>query len=227
MTVRQHLPWSGRILLAAALLLLMCGISWLAYELGRGVHPFSQGLSREEASQLERRIATLSTERDRAASVLSTTESQLTIERSARKQLESQLKTLEMENAQLQEDLSFFESLLPSGPASREVSIRRLKLETSAPNQLRYRLLIMRHAKAEHDFDGNLQLSVELAGKLAQTSLLFPSKNDAQTDQFRLRFRHYQRVEGILKLPEGSQVKSVEARVYQNGKLRAQQSANM
>jgi len=56
--------------------------------------------------------------------------------------------------------------------------------------------------------------------------LTFPGKDD-KPEPFRLEFRRYQRIEGILTLPEGAQVKNVQARVLENGKLRAQQSANM
>jgi hypothetical protein len=227
MTIRHQASWPARIVLLVALLALAAGLAWLAYEIGRGMNPFRQGISAEQAQLMEQRIAALGSERERVAVALSAAESQLAIERAARQQLSSQLKSLEIENGQLQEDLSFFENLLPAGPVSQDISIRRLKLDLAAPNQLRYRLLVMRHGKAEREFSGTLQLFVELAGDASHATLTFPAKNDVTLDQFRLDFRHYQRIEGILRLPEGSQVKSVQARVFENGKLRAQQSANL
>lgn len=227
LAIRRQLPRSARVMLIVAPILVVCAVAWLAYGLGRGMAPFERGPSLEQAQQLQRRIAILGAERDRMAGGLSGSESQLAIERAAKQQLASQLKALEIENAQLQEDLSFFETLLPAGPVSQDILIRRMKFDVIAPDQLRYRILIMRHGKAEQDFHGNLQLSAELAGSGTRGSLIFPAKNDANADQFKLGFRHYERIEGILKLPQGSQVKSVRASVYENGKLRSQQSANL
>jgi hypothetical protein len=106
------------------------------------------------------------------------------------------------------------------------LSIRRLKVELLPPNQLRYRLLIMRRGNAAQDFKGSLSLSlaVNQAGKPAVLS--FPGKED-KVEPFQLEFRRYQRIEGILTLPEGVQLRSVQARVLENGKVRVQQSATM
>jgi HSP20 family molecular chaperone IbpA len=56
--------------------------------------------------------------------------------------------------------------------------------------------------------------------------LNFPGK-DEKSEPFQLEFQRYQRIEGILPLPEGVQVKNVQARVLENGMLRAQQAANL
>lgn len=226
LTIRRQRSRAVRLALLAVLFLSVGGLAWLAYALGRDGSG-SRNPSSELALAMQRRIGALSAERDRMASGLNAADSQLAIERATKEKLASQLKALEIENAQLQEDLSFFENLLPAGPASQDVSIRRLTLDLPGPNQLRYRMLIMRHGKAEQDFNGNLQLLVALAGNGAPATLVFPEKDNARAEQFRLGFRHYQRIEGILELPAGSRVKSVQARVYENGKLRSQQSANL
>jgi hypothetical protein len=227
MSIRKRISWRQRTLAIVLLIVVIGGITLAAYALGRGMNPFGSGISGEQAYLLDKRIVAAGAERDRIAGALSASESQLAIERATHKQLSAQLKSLENENARLQEDLSFFESLLPAGPASQDISIRRLKFEAVVPNQLRYRLLVMRRGKAEPDFKGSLQFSIQLMRGGAQATLLLPDKTDASTEQFGLEFRHYQRIEGILTLPEGAQVRTVQVRVLENGKLRAQQSANM
>ena len=69
-----------------------------------------------------------------------------------------------------------------------------------------------------------MSLAVIQAGKASV--LNFPGKED-KTEPFQLEFQRYQRIEGILPLPEGVQIRNVQARVLENGKVRAQQSANM
>lgn len=210
----------------AVLFLIVGGLASWTYGLGRGTNVLGTGISAEQAHLLETETAAARAERDQAASALSATENQLAMERAAHQQLAAQVQSLTAENARLEEDLAFFDSLLPAGPVSEGMSIRRLKMELVPPNQLRYRLLVMRRGNSTQDFKGSLALSLAVmqAGKPAV--LTFPGKED-KAEPFQLEFRRYQRIEGILTLPDGVQVKNVQARVLENGKLRAQQSANM
>ena len=115
---------------------------------------------------------------------------------------------------------------MPSGPASEGVSIRRLKIELLPPNQVRYRLLVMRRGNNAENFKGSLSLSLAVTQSGRPAVLAFPGKDD-KVEPFTLEFRRYQRIEGILTLPEGVQVKNAQARVLENGKVRTQQSATM
>jgi hypothetical protein len=85
----------------------------------------------------------------------------------------------------------------------------------------------MQGGKGVHDFIGNLQLVVTVvqAGKSAM--IVFPGPTSTEPDKFKLAFKHYQRVEGILTLPEGVVMKAVQARILDKGQIRAQQSANL
>lgn len=182
---------------------------------------------KEQIAQYKEQIEKLTTERDQFSTTANSADSQLNIERSAQNQLATQVKTLEAENIRLKEDLAFFESLLPNATGPQGVSIRRLKIDQVAPNQIRYRLLIMQGGKGDHDFIGNLQLAVTTLQNGKSAMMTFPDKNPAEQDKFKLGFKHYQRVEGVLTLPEGAATKLVQARVLEKGQIRAQQSANL
>lgn len=210
----------------AVLFLIVGGLALWTYGLGRGTNVLGEGISAEQAHLLEKQAARVRAERDQAASALSTVENQVAMERSAHQQLAAQVQSLTAENARLEEDLAFFDSLLPAGPVSEGISIRRLKMELVPPNQLRYRLLIMRRGNNAQDFKGSLALSLAVMQAGKPVVLAFPSREE-KSEPFKLEFRRYQRIEGILTLPDGVQVKNVQARVLENGKLRAQQSANM
>ncbi len=49
----------------------------------------------------------------------------------------------------------------------------------------------------------------------------------AEADKYKLEFKYYQRMEGVLTVPEGAVIKAVQARVLEKGKVRVQQSINM
>lgn len=227
MSIKSHLPWPMRIVIAALVVGIGGAMAMWIYDLGRSFTGFDPRASREELATVREQVDKIKAERDEFSTTVNSAESQLNIERSAQKQLAAQVKTLEVENVKLKEDLAFFESLLPADTGAKGVSIRRLKADPIAPNQLRYRLLVMQGGKGEHDFVGTLQLAVTVLQGGKSAMIIFPEPNSRDTDKFKLGFKHYQRVEGVLTLPEGAAIKMVQARILDKGQIRAQQSANL
>lgn len=227
MTIKSRMPWPLRMLFVAIVLGMGGAVAMWTYDLGRSFTGFIPGASREQLTTFKEQLDKIKAERDQFSTTVNAAESQLNIERSAQKQLASQVRTLETENIRLKEDLAFFESLLPADTGAQGVSIRRLKVEIVAPNQLRYRLLVMQGGKGDHDFVGNLQLAVMVLQGGKSTMMVFPETVSGQADKFKLSFKHYQRIEGVLTLPDGVVMKSVQARILDKGQIRAQQSANL
>jgi len=216
-----------RIVIAALVLGLGGALAMWIYVLGRSFTGFDPGASREQLATIKEQVDKIKAERDQFSTTVNSSESQLNIERSAQKQLATQIKTLEVENIKLKEDLAFFESLLPADTGAKGVSIRRLKVDLIAPNQLRYRLLVMQGGKGDRDFVGTLQLAITVLQDGKSAMMTYPELNSRDTDKFKLGFKHYQRVEGVLTLPEGLEMKIVQARILDKGQIRAQQSANL
>ncbi|NDP58083.1 MAG: hypothetical protein GZ090_01835 [Oxalobacteraceae bacterium] len=226
MTIKSHFPWPLKMLFMVCTIALGGAAALWIYDLGRQFTGSGQPVQ-QNASAYQQQLDKLSAERDRYSSTVNASESQLMIERSAQTQLAAQVKVLETENARLKEDLAFFESLLPTGTGGPEVSIRRLTVDMVGQNQVRYRLLLMQGARGKSDFIGTLQLAVTTLQAGRSTVILFPAANSADAAQFKLGFRHYQRVEGVLTLPDGMSARSVQARIYEKGQMRTQASANL
>jgi len=218
--------WPMRLMLVVSIGFAGAIAMW-TYDSGR----FSGGVvpenTRDQLASYKEQLAKLTAERDQFSTTVNAAESQLNIERSAQKQLAAQVKTLESENTRLKEDLAFFESLLPNATGPAGVAIRRLKIDQVAPNQVRYRLLVMQGGKGDRRFVGNLQLMVTVIQEGKSAMMTFPAAVPAEQEKFKLSFMHYQRVEGVLTLPEGASTKLVQARVLENGQVRAQLSANL
>ncbi|MDY7573467.1 DUF6776 family protein [Actimicrobium sp. CCI2.3] len=225
-TIKSHFPWPLKMLFMVCTIALGGAAALWIYDLGRQFTGHDQSPSQDVAAYREQ-LAKLSAQRDRFSSTVNASESQLMIERSAQKQLAAQVKLLEGENVRLKEDLAFFESLLPKDTGGPEVSIRRLTVDMVGPNQLRYRLLLMQGARGSNDFIGTLQLAVTTLQAGRSAVILFPTANSSDTPQFKLGFRHYQRIEGLLTLPDGTSAKSVQARIFEKGQMRTQASANL
>lgn len=224
MTIRTRTPWPTRILIVAVAALAGAAAMW-AYGAGQFI-PVDPANVRAQLAQYKEQLELVTAERDQLSTTANAAESQLNIERSAQKQLATQVKSLEAESIRLKEDLAFFESLLPNATGPAGISIRRLKFDQVAPNQLRYRLLVMQGGKGDRRFVGSLQLQVTTLQDGKSAMMTFPA-GPAEQDKFKLSFMHYQRVEGVLTLPEGTSVKLVQARVLENGQVRVQQAANL
>jgi hypothetical protein len=224
MTIKSHIPWPLRVAIIGFMVVIGTAVVMWTYDLSR-----SAAIGGPDRQQLMETLDELGAERDRLSSAVNASESRLNMERAAQRQLAAQVRSLEAENIRLKEDLAFFESLLPANTGAPGVAIRRLKVDVIGPNQLRYRLLVMQGGKASNHFVGSLQLVVTVVQEGKSAMIIFPEGNSGEAERvrFKLGFRHYQHLDGILTLPEGSVVKSVQARVLEKGQIRAQQSVNL
>jgi len=227
MNISSHLPWPLKVAVVALVLGLGAVLAMWTYDLGRSIAGIKPGVSKEQLAALQEQVVQLTQERDQLLAAANTSESNLNIERSAQKQLAQQARVLESDNVKLKEDLAFFEGLLPAGAGPGAVAIRRLTAELVAPNQLRYRLLMMQGGKGEREFTGTLQLAVTVMQGGKNVMVTFPDAKSAEPDKYKLGFKHYQRLEGVLTLPDGATARTIQARVLEKGQLRAQQSANI
>ena len=228
MTIKQQLGWPTRLVVAGIAIGCVAVVGVVCYDLGR--HASTRYLLAGTVQQTGtlQKIATIVAEPDRYSNTISSSESQLTMERSAQKQLGEQVRILDVENNKLKEDLAFFESLLPTDKNSGGLSIRRIKADMTTPNQLRYRLLVMQGGKGDRDFSGSVQVAVTLVREGKTSTLVFPDANShdaTEVKKFSLAFKRYQRIEGLLAIPDGAEVKSVQAKILEKGQVRAQQNA--
>lgn len=227
MTIRRQLSRRVKGLLGATVLLVVGAVAFGSYDLGRRLTAAPPPINPAQLASIKDEVAKISAERDQYSSTVNSAESQLNIERSAQKQLAAQVKILETENSKLKEDLAFFDSLLPADRSAGGVVIRRLKADLAGANQLRYRVLVMQGGKGDRDFNGSLQIAVTVLQSGKSAIIIFPQAGihePAVAEKFHLEFKRYQRLDGLLTLPDGAEPKSVQARILEKGQIRAQQT---
>jgi len=249
--VRSELPWrvKAMLLLAAMLMVaLIVAAALIAYTYSRPSAPSDAGALTSEIERMRADAKQAIAERDRKLALLVQLENQQKVERAASEQVQAQLKALENENARLKEDLSFFESLLPTPANAKGVVIRSFRLQAlndserenvrapgrtanrkpgEVPQALRYRLLVQQSGRPERDFVGAVSLTVSLQQGGRPWVLQLPDATIPDAGPQPLSFRHYQRVEGTFELPEGAVVRSVLVKIQSNGEVRAQQTFTM
>ena len=228
--VRTHVAWywrGGAIVLIVSLSLALA--AWV-YDAGRSIAGFDSRSTSRELAELKNRIVELDAELSVVRGVASAADSNLKIERVAQQQLAQQVRLLESENSALKQDLAFFEGLLPDSVGGEQgVRINRFRIESDgASGQRRYRLLVIHNAsRQQKEFRGELQfvLKVQQAGK--DVMITVPSETDSDKQRYKLEVKHFQRAEGILPVPPGAILKSVEARILQDGVVRVRQTVNL
>ncbi|TFY99091.1 DUF6776 family protein [Ramlibacter humi] len=217
--VRSAMPWPLRWAVVAIVLGFCGAISLWAFEFGKSI----AGLDSEakaELSQLRSEVSRLREERDKAQSILNTSGSLITAERSAQERMASQVRQLEAENRALRDDLGFFEKLMPAG-GNEGIAIRGLQAEVLAGTQLKWQVLVIQPVKNAPEFRGKLQLTV--AGTLDGKPWMMDLPDGSQD----LRFRQYRRLEGMVDLPQQVVVKNVSAKVVEGTATRAVQSIKL
>ena len=228
--VRTHVSWYWRLLLVVAVLSLSLAAAAWVYDVGRRFAGFHSRESDREISSLRTRTEALETELAVLRQSSAAGESSVQIERSAKERLLRQVAQLEQENASLKEDLAFFESIVPGVGASEDgLKISRLRVEPEGEEgRYRYRLLIaMESGARSKEFRGLLQfhLKVQQAGK--DVMMILPAEGDSAAGKFRLEIKRFLRTVGYFSIPKGTVLKGVEARLVQDGSVRAKQSLSL
>jgi len=219
LAVRAHVPWYVRWAIVLPFVLLACGLVWWAYDSGLEFAGFRRGQAEQELTLLREQVAALKIENAKLSTQAASFERQAQIEHAANLETGKQLKVLNEENARIQEDLAFFQSLSLSGKHEPELSVHRLKVEhDTLPGEYRYRLLLVQSgAQRAKEFQGSLQLLVNTQQNGKRSVVVFPQENAAEDAAYQLNFKYYQRIEHSFQVPPDTSVESIQVRIFERG----------
>jgi hypothetical protein len=225
-SVRSHLPRPLRMLLAFFVLSMAAAAGVALYEYGRGLGGPDRRELAAEVERLKSQLREADAERNQFIATINALEAQMKVDRAAQEELIKQANERGAEANRLREDLAFFESLLPTKANASGVVIRSFRMQPDgAPEAMRYRLLVQQPGKPERDFVGSVQMQVNLMRDGRNLAMQVPDPAVPESRRgLELSFRHYQRVEGSITLPEGATAQSVVVRIMAAGQTHAQQT---
>jgi len=218
--VRTHVPWYLRWLGIAVLVAFSVALAAWMYDAGRKFAGFDRGEAEQELARARAELAKVSGELERLRAVANAADSKVSIERTAQQKLAQQTRNLEQENARLREELAIFESMLSSDAASAApLSLLRFKVEPDAlPGEFRYRVLLLASGpRRGREFQGRLDLTVNLTEDGRSAMMTIPAQGEPDIANFRLSFKHFQRVDGVFRVAPKARVETVQVRVYETG----------
>jgi hypothetical protein len=214
------MPWYLRWSLILSGGVVVAVICWASYDLGRDMSGYHSSEAAAEEARLAESVAHLQDENKDLRDKLAAIERQVQIEQSTHGNLAGQIKSLSDENALLKEDLAFFQTLMTSGGGDgggNGITINRFRVRAeSLPGEYRYQLLIVQARTRGKEFQGRLQLVVDLV-KDGEAQVLTLPQQAEKGGEFDLSFKFYQRVEGAFRVPEAAKVTRVQVRVLENG----------
>lgn len=235
MAVRTHIPWYWRALFWIVVLSISLAFGAWIYDAGRKFAGFDRNEVQQELSELRASVARLGGENARFKAESNTAGSKLSIEQTAQKRLADQVRLLETENTRLKEDLALFEGMVAAERKEGAFAINSFRVEVEN-GRLRYRLLITRGARTgsilgggqEPEFSGRIEFQITSDSPAKGASeggmIRLPAAEEAGADNYRVKFRYFQRLEGELALPAGTTPKQVQVRLLEGDKVRATQS---
>jgi hypothetical protein len=219
MAVRAHVPWYWRWLGIVALGVLIAGIGWSTYDFGPELAGYRNGEGTSALARLDEEIRKRDAELAELRLKNAAAERQLQIERATYGDLSKQMKILSEENAALREDLAFFQSLMPAGSKETAgVSINRVRVQQeTVPGEYRYRLLLVQTGQRTKEFQGNVQLVLNVEQNQRRFVVMVPPEAAHNAKEYQLNFKFFQRVEGSFKVPSDAVVKSMQVRIFETG----------
>ena len=218
--VRTQVPWYLRWLGITVMVAFSAALALWMYDAGRRFAGFDRSEVEQEMSASRAELVKLRDELQRLRALANAADSKVSIERTAQQKLAQQIRGLEQDNARLREELAIFESMLSADSAgAAPLSILRFKVEPDVlPGEFRYRVLLLAAGQRRgKEFLGRMELVVGLTEDGRSVMITVPGTGDAEAANFKLGFKHFQRIDGVFRVNPKAKVASVQLRVYETG----------
>jgi hypothetical protein len=217
MAVRTHLSWRWKIPALLALFVLIAGMWWWGFDFGQFLSGFKRGEVAEKQGKLEDEVAQFKDENGKLRARAAQLESDINIMRGAQATLSKQSLDVQAENTQLKEELAFMQKLFSDTGKQGTISIQRLTAERERDDAYHYSLLVVRGGNPTDEFAGQLTLQAGLVSAGHPSTVALPDDQPDASAALKLKFKYYQRIEGTIRVPPGSQLKTLQAKVMELG----------
>ena len=223
MAVSAHFGWPWRAGVVLALVALVAGMWWWGFDFGQILGGFNRKAVEQQIATAEADASRYAQESAALRQANSALESELAMTRGAQASITKQVAELSQENQQVKEELAFLQKLVSDANRTVGVAIPRLVVERNdADDAWHYSILVVRGGTPRDDFEGHIVLAATLSpipdgSTPGPTTLTLPADHPGSAATFKLRFKYYQRIEGVLPVPKGTQVRSLTVRAYEAG----------
>ena len=216
--LRTALPVLGRIVAIGVALSLAGALVVWGIDLGRRISKVGGAAAgpdpRQQLALLQAELTRVELERDQLQGAAKDQAAQL----DAARQRAGRIAALELENGKLIEDLASVQAGLSD---TKGVAISWADASLDGPTRARVRLVLTQGGKkTPPEARGTVRLAVTALQQGKEVLLMFPPEGALDQAAYALNLGRLQRFELALVLPEAVSLKSIQASVLENGKVR-------
>jgi len=142
------------------------------------------------------------------------------VDRKAGEEVRAELTSLKRQVAELEQDITFYRSLMHPTADSKGLTIGSLNiLSASAPRHYEYKLVVQQLVTEHRVLRGHVEFTiVGREGDSVRRLSLKDISNKVSTKRIPLRFKYFQRIEGELVLPTGFEPERIELKAMSTGR---------
>ena len=189
----------GFVLLVA----LISGGAWLTLRAERGELESTIARSAIDKARLLRENNTINEQREVLSRRLAVLERSAQVKSRAYAQVDAQLNELQREIFELKEDIAFYRGIVSEDSNGSGVQLQRLVLERDGgPRDYLFRVVLTRGKQDDKVVGGVLSLSVDGDQDGERVRLTREQLSAFPVTKLQFNFKHFQRLEGRLHLPE-------------------------
>ncbi|MCU7813595.1 MAG: hypothetical protein KZQ77_20510 [Candidatus Thiodiazotropha sp. (ex Notomyrtea botanica)] len=198
------------------LILVMCGVAWVAYQQGSAGEVSGFAVLQPDAKS---KITALEKERDQLRRELTMVKQAAEIDRESILTIRDQIKIFQDERLKMEEELAFLRGIVSTTSKKTALKVQNFRLEPGLETrQFHYKFSVSQVINSGIVAKGKIELSVEglQGGRTKQLSLSQVSPENVES--IKMRFRFFQNVEGKLLIPEGFEPATINIEVKPAGK---------
>jgi len=184
--------------------------SWYAYEYGRTGILFNSMMADSTVTLLERQVETLQrqvenlgSEREKLQEEVAVLERTSQIDREAARILGEEMKSAQEARLKMEEELVFLRSIVSNKSGKKGLHIRDFRLQSSEKLRVfKYSFTVSQVLNYKEKIKGDLFITVagKQDGKAASLTLVDLMEEGGKS--LKVDFKHFQKFEGLLQLPE-------------------------
>lgn len=174
---------------------------------------------RVEVATLQQKVEKLEIDRASLRQQLADLERRSQVDREAVSKAKEELKRYQTERLDLQEEVAFLRGIVSSGEGIGVLRIQHFHLERGGSDNLyRYRFTISKVLRDSIVTTGQIRVTLDGKQGFEERSLPLKEVTANNDETLKMRFRHFQNIEGEFSLPSGFRPSGVTIEVDPDGK---------
>lgn len=191
--------------------------SWQVFEFGRQRGGFFADRHGQVADRLRQRIDQLEEERDALRAAAARFERRGQVDRAAADRVQSEVRALQDERAELRREVAFLKSLVT--PEGERLIVDGYSLTALNERAYRFSVTVSKPTDDAATVRGQVTIRVKGRAEGKPQTLDMEALTQGKRTKFGIKFKNFQKLQTDIELPDGFEPASIEVAVKPSGKV--------